>query len=96
MWLPLPLLEEQKRIVAVLDQAFAALDRARALAEANLADAEALLSQTVEAASVKARSGEPTAYPGIGTSDLLSWLSRAIQERRLYRWKPWRDPSKES
>lgn len=38
--IPLPPLEEQKRIVAVLDQAFAALDRARALAEANLADAE--------------------------------------------------------
>ncbi|TCT29733.1 restriction endonuclease subunit S [Martelella mediterranea] len=38
----LPPLEEQKRIVAVLDQAFAALDRARAHAEANLADAEAL------------------------------------------------------
>ena len=39
---PLPPLEEQKRIVAVLDQAFAALDRARANAEANLADAEKL------------------------------------------------------
>jgi type I restriction enzyme, S subunit len=38
--IPLPPLEEQKRIVAVLDQAFAALDRARAHAEANLADAE--------------------------------------------------------
>lgn len=37
--IPLPPLEEQKRIVAVLDQAFAALDRARALTEANLADA---------------------------------------------------------
>ncbi len=35
----LPKLEEQKRIVAVLDQAFAALDRARAHAEANLSDA---------------------------------------------------------
>lgn len=34
--------DEQKRIVALLDQAFAALDRARALAEANLADAEEL------------------------------------------------------
>lgn len=34
---PLPSLDEQKRIVAVLDQAFAALDRARANAEANLA-----------------------------------------------------------
>ncbi len=40
--IPIPPLEEQKRIVAVLDQSFAALDRARALAEANLADAEAL------------------------------------------------------
>ena len=39
---PLPPLEEQKRIVAVLDQAFAALDRARAHAEANLADAQVL------------------------------------------------------
>ena len=38
----IPSLEEQKRIVAVLDQAFAALDRARAHAEANLADAEEL------------------------------------------------------
>lgn len=37
--IPLPSLGEQKRIVAVLDQAFAALDRARASAEANLADA---------------------------------------------------------
>ncbi|HUX63284.1 restriction endonuclease subunit S [Sulfuricella sp.] len=33
MLVPLPPLEEQKRIVAVLDQAFAALDRARALVE---------------------------------------------------------------
>lgn len=42
---PLPPLEEQKRIVAVLDQAFAALDRARANAEANLADAEELFER---------------------------------------------------
>lgn len=45
----LPQLEEQKRIVAVLDQAFAALDRARAHAKANLADATALLSNWVSA-----------------------------------------------
>lgn len=43
----LPPLEEQKRIVAVLDEAFAALDRARALAEANLADAEALFQNSL-------------------------------------------------
>lgn len=42
MPISLPPLDEQKRIVAVLDQAFAALERARANAEANLADAEEL------------------------------------------------------
>jgi type I restriction enzyme, S subunit len=55
--IPLPPLEEQKRIVAVLDQAFAALDRARAHAEANLADAKALFDATlnsfVEAQALK-------------------------------------------
>jgi restriction endonuclease S subunit len=45
---PLPPLEEQKRIVAVLDQAFAALDRARGQAEANLADAKELKNCCVE------------------------------------------------
>ena len=43
--IPLPPLEEQKRIVAVLDAAFAKLDRARANVEANLADAEDLSVQ---------------------------------------------------
>ena len=38
--IPLPPLEEQKRIVAVLDAAFAKLDRARTNVEANLSDAE--------------------------------------------------------
>lgn len=42
---PVPPLEEQERIVAVLDQAFAALDRARAQAEANLADSVALFDR---------------------------------------------------
>ena len=46
--IPLPPLDEQKRIVAILDQAFAALDRARALAEANLADAGALFVQVAQ------------------------------------------------
>ena len=45
----LPPLEEQKRIVAVLDNAFAALDRARANVEANRADAEEFLATFVEA-----------------------------------------------
>lgn len=46
--IPLPPLDEQKRIVAILDKAFAALDRARALAEANLADAQELQENTIE------------------------------------------------
>ena len=41
----LPPLDEQKRIVAALDQAFAALDRARAHAEANLTGAETLFKE---------------------------------------------------
>lgn len=45
---PTPPLEEQKRIVAVLDQAFAALDRARAHAETNLADARNLFESSVD------------------------------------------------
>lgn len=48
--LPVPLasLAEQKRIVAVLDQAFAVLDRARTNAEANLADAQKFMESYVE------------------------------------------------
>ena len=45
--IPLPPLDEQKKIVAKLDQAFAALDRARAHAEANLADAQELFDRAL-------------------------------------------------
>ena len=41
----LPPLDEQKRIVAKLDQAFATLDRARANVEVNLADVDELLAR---------------------------------------------------
>jgi len=40
--IPLPPLEEQRRIVAILDEAFEGLDRARAHAEANLQNAREL------------------------------------------------------
>lgn len=46
--IPLPPTNEQKLIVAALDQAFAALDRARANAEINLQDARQLRSQSIE------------------------------------------------
>lgn len=47
--IPLPTLEEQQRIVAILDQAFAALDRAHVNAEANVDDAELLFGSTLRA-----------------------------------------------
>lgn len=46
--IPLPPLEEQKRIVAVLDEAFAALDRARTHAETNLKNAHELFESFIE------------------------------------------------
>lgn len=60
--IPLPPLEEQKRIVAVLDQAFAALDRARALAEANLADAEEFFDSWASDAFQLEGGDRPTVY----------------------------------
>lgn len=44
---PVPPLDEQKRIVALLDQAFAALDRARVNAKVNLADARSLFDSVL-------------------------------------------------
>lgn len=46
--IPLPPLEEQKRIIAVLDEAFEGLETARANAEANLKNAEELLTSVRE------------------------------------------------
>lgn len=45
--LPLPPLEEQRRIVAILDEAFEGLDRARANAEANLTSARELFESAL-------------------------------------------------
>ena len=48
--IPLPPLEEQRQIVAVLDEAFEGLDRARAHVEANLGDARELFDGFVASA----------------------------------------------
>ena len=56
--IPLPPLEEQRRIVAVLDEAFAGLETARTNAEANLKNAEELFAAACELA-VDTVSGEP-------------------------------------
>ena len=45
---PLPPLEEQRRIIAVLDEAFEGLDCTRALVEANAHDARKLFSSAIE------------------------------------------------
>ncbi len=55
--IPLPPLEEQKQIVAVLDEAFEGLARARAHAEANLGDARELFSEVVTRCFLKAGVG---------------------------------------
>ncbi|MFT5330313.1 MAG: type I restriction enzyme S subunit [Parasphingorhabdus sp.] len=61
--IPLPPLEEQKRIVAVLDKAFADLDRAHALAEANVADAEELFKRELACAFARAEDcAEPRSF----------------------------------
>jgi len=46
--IPLPPLEEQKRIVSILDEAFQGLDRARENAEANLKSARELFSANLQ------------------------------------------------
>ena len=51
--IPLPPLEEQQRIVGVLDEAIEGLSRARALAEANLQDARELFDAAVSQCFVR-------------------------------------------
>ena len=50
--LPLPPLEEQKRIVAILDEAFEGLDRARTHTEANLQNAKELFESALAVSMV--------------------------------------------
>lgn len=56
---PLPLLEEQRRIVAVLDEAFAAIATATANAEKNLANARELFEGFLEATFAKLANDAP-------------------------------------
>lgn len=80
---PLPSADEQKRIVAVLDQAFAALDRARTLVEANLADADAML----EASLMRT-------FDGLVENSPMQTLAEAAHEfgRGKSRHRPRNDP----
>lgn len=71
---PVPPLEEQKRIVAVLDQAFAALDRARTLAEANLADAQRFMESFVERQLANSAGAAVTLQELLDTGSIISHL----------------------
>ncbi|MBB5698501.1 restriction endonuclease subunit S [Sphingomonas yantingensis] len=71
---PIPPLEEQKRIVAVLDQAFDALDRAHARAEANLADAEGFFASFIEAELEKSGGAVLTLQQMLDAGMILSHL----------------------
>lgn len=57
--LPLPPLEEQKRIVSILDEAFKSLDRARENAEANLNSARELFEERRRTLVSNKTTGEP-------------------------------------
>ena len=58
--IPLPSLEEQRRIVTILDEAFEGLNRARAHAEANAQDARELYAAAIENALQEAGGKEVT------------------------------------
>ena len=72
-------LEEQKRIVAVLDQAFAALDRARAHAEANLADAKDLFVRQRETLL----NGNKKRWPAMTVSDVCERFEYGTSTKSL-------------
>ena len=62
--IPLPPLEEQKQIVAILDEAFEGLDRARANIEANLEDASSIFHSklnTIFTSKINGWSSKPLA-----------------------------------
>ena len=66
--IPLPPLPEQKRIVAILDKAFAHIDQARALAEQNLKNARELFESYLQ---------NVFSQPGEG------WVERSLEEVSL-------------
>lgn len=70
--IPIPTLTEQKRIVAILDQAFADIDRARALTEQNLKNARELFDSTLQ--QVFSQMGQRCNVRSMSDSSLLEMI----------------------
>ena len=76
--IPVPELEVQKRVVAKLDQAFAALDRARANAGANVADAQSFLDQALHQCTFGAYLDHPENYVTCNLIDAIEEIRNGI------------------
>jgi type I restriction enzyme, S subunit len=74
--IPLPPLEEQQRIVTVLDEAFEGLARARAHAEANLQNARELFAGTISAEFAKIDSSEKKRVGDVAVHSLGKMLDK--------------------
>jgi len=77
--IPLPPIPEQKRIVAILDKAFAAIDRAKANAEKNLANARELFESYLN--KIFANPGEDWEEKKLGEIGKVSMCKRVFKEQ---------------
>ncbi|PKM29044.1 MAG: hypothetical protein CVV07_12135 [Gammaproteobacteria bacterium HGW-Gammaproteobacteria-11] len=77
--IPIPSISEQKRIVAILDQAFADIDKARALTEQNLKNAHELFESYLQ--QVFSRRGEGWANKSLGEIGKVSMCKRILKSQ---------------
>ncbi|GGC16657.1 type I restriction endonuclease subunit S [Marivita lacus] len=81
--IPLPPLEEQQRIVAVLDEVFEGLARARAHAEANLQNARELFESAVNSTVLGDRHRMPHDVQDDGVRDLKDEQRKRTNDRKF-------------
>ena len=77
--IPLPPIEDQKRIVAILDQAFADIDKARALTEKNLKNARELFDSYLQ--QVFSQRGDGWAEKELGDLGKVSMCKRILKKQ---------------
>lgn len=77
--IPLPPIQEQKRIVAILDQAFADIDKARALTEENLKNARELFESYLQ--QVFSQRGEDWSQRTLGDLGKVSMCKRILKKQ---------------